>query len=249
MTGDRSAYCAYSILSTGTMSADPADPESTLEQTDLVPELSHQPHVHEPKPQHHDSAPTYPLSRQLTGSSHVHIGFFDPEGVEQLRRRLSRQSESESQSRVRLEASRGHGQKHRRHSVSSEVTLVMTDGSFDLEKTLRNVMRKYVHSQRAISGTWLISSLRLDESDIKRRELGVSFQDLRVVGLGASASYQETLGSSLNPLNLLRKLQGRLHPETRDLISGFDGVVRPGEMLCEYWYFADLYRVYAKARG
>ena len=75
--------------------------------------------------------------------------------------------------------------------------------------------------------------LRLDESDIKRRELGVVFQDLRVVGLGASASFQQTLGSALNPLNLVKNVQGVLHPATRDILTGFDGVVRPGEMLCE----------------
>ena len=76
--------------------------------------------------------------------------------------------------------------------------------------------------------------IRIDESDIKRRELGVMFKDLRVVGLGASASYQETLGSALNPLNFLRSLRGALRPATRDILTGFEGVVRPGEMLCEY---------------
>ena len=73
---------------------------------------------------------------------------------------------------------------------------------------------------------------RLDESDIKRRELGVSFQNLRVVGLGASALHQETFGSALNPLNFVRKCREVLHPATRDILSGFEGVVRPGEMLC-----------------
>lgn len=57
------------------------------------------------------------------------------------------------------------------------------------------------------------------------------FKDLRVVGLGASASYQSTFGSSLNPLNLVNNIRTSLHPATRDILNGFDGVVRPGEML------------------
>lgn len=77
---------------------------------------------------------------------------------------------------------------------------------------------------------------RLDEHDIKRREIGVLFKDLRVVGVGASASYQPTFGSSLNPLNFLNNFRGSLRPATRDILAGFEGVVRPGEMLCESIY-------------
>lgn len=72
---------------------------------------------------------------------------------------------------------------------------------------------------------------RGDESDIKRRELGVSFEDLRVVGLGSATSYQETLGSMLNLLSFFRSFHEHRHPALRDILSGFDGVVRPGEML------------------
>ena len=79
---------------------------------------------------------------------------------------------------------------------------------------------------------------RLDESDIKRRELGVSFQNLRVVGLGAAASHQETFGSALNPLNFVRNFREVLHPATRDILTGFEGVVRPGEMLCRCFLWA-----------
>ena len=74
---------------------------------------------------------------------------------------------------------------------------------------------------------------RLDEMDIKRRELGVAFRDLRVVGVGSSASYQSTFGSSINPLNAFRGIRDALHPATRDILSGFEGVVRPGEMMRE----------------
>jgi hypothetical protein len=50
---------------------------------------------------------------------------------------------------------------------------------------------------------------RKGEAGIKWRELGVAFENLRVIGLRASASYQSTLGSLLNPLNHLSAIRHR----------------------------------------
>ena len=72
---------------------------------------------------------------------------------------------------------------------------------------------------------------RREEALITQRSIGVAFQNLRVVGLGASASYQPTLGSLLNPLSVLENVQNIRHPALRDILSGFEGVVRPGEMI------------------
>jgi ATP-binding cassette subfamily G (WHITE) protein 2 (SNQ2) len=72
---------------------------------------------------------------------------------------------------------------------------------------------------------------RKEEAHIKNRELGVMFRDLRVVGLGASASYQLTLGSLFNPFSVLEAIQEARHPPVRDILTGFEGVVRPGQML------------------
>lgn len=72
---------------------------------------------------------------------------------------------------------------------------------------------------------------RRGEADIKSRELGVLFDQLRVVGKGTSSSLQSTLGSRLNPMNLSRVVRDFRYPHLRDIISGFQGVVRPGEML------------------
>jgi ATP-binding cassette, subfamily G (WHITE), member 2, SNQ2 len=73
--------------------------------------------------------------------------------------------------------------------------------------------------------------IRRDEAEILPRELGVLFQNLKVVGLGAAASFQPTLGSLLNPMMILEQLQTLRHPPLRDILSGFEGVIRPGEML------------------
>ncbi|KAJ7261710.1 ABC-2 type transporter-domain-containing protein [Mycena haematopus] len=99
-----------------------------------------------------------------------------------------------------------------KQTTDSDVTLG-TDGPFDLEKTFKFIQKK------------------LEDANIDRRELGVIFQDLRVVGLGASASHQPTLGSTLNPLSILEQIRAFRHPPLRNILEGFSGVVRPGEML------------------
>ncbi|KAF8623914.1 hypothetical protein AX15_006135 [Amanita polypyramis BW_CC] len=97
-------------------------------------------------------------------------------------------------------------------SSTSDVTITV-DGNFNLEKTLQRVVK------------------RLDEANIKTRELGVMFRDLRVLGLGSSASYMPTLGSALNPFVMLENIQNIRHPPLQTILSEFEGVVRPGEML------------------
>ena len=72
---------------------------------------------------------------------------------------------------------------------------------------------------------------RRDRAGIQSRELGVMFKDLRVVGLGAAASFQPTFGSFFNPKIILEKIRTIRHPPLRDILSGFEGVIRPGEML------------------
>ncbi|KAK0494589.1 pleiotropic drug resistance ABC transporter [Armillaria luteobubalina] len=70
-----------------------------------------------------------------------------------------------------------------------------------------------------------------DDAQVKARELGIVFRNLRVVGMGASSSHQPTLGTVLDPRSILNIIQRIRHPPVRDIISGFEGVVRPGEML------------------
>ncbi|KAI9428628.1 pleiotropic drug resistance ABC transporter [Lactarius indigo] len=115
-------------------------------------------------------------------------GYFDEEGVGQLRRTLTHLSEP----------ALGPGTVF---SESSETLSVPATGPFDFEKTLRTIM-KGIHS----------------------RELGVMFKDLRVVGLGAATSYQPTFG-------IFEKIQASRHPPLRDILIGFEGVVRPGKFV------------------
>ncbi|EUC56947.1 pleiotropic drug resistance ABC transporter [Rhizoctonia solani AG-3 Rhs1AP] len=72
---------------------------------------------------------------------------------------------------------------------------------------------------------------RMDEEGIKHRELGVGFVDLTVRGLGAAAKYQDTLLSMLSPAQWLQKLNELRHPPVKDILAGFTGTVKSGEML------------------
>jgi ATP-binding cassette, subfamily G (WHITE), member 2, SNQ2 len=79
----------------------------------------------------------------------------------------------------------------------------------------------------------LILAYRKDEAELKSREVGVMFENLRVVGLGSSSSYQSTFGSLFDPFVMLEKIQNLRHPPIKDILTDFEGTVKPGEMLCE----------------
>ncbi|KAF9817918.1 hypothetical protein IEO21_03112 [Rhodonia placenta] len=119
------------------------------------------------------------------------------------------------------------------YSATTESTIAPEDADFDFAVSLQDVVDKCVIHRRppAAPLPHLSCHARIDWSDVKRRELGVLFDNLRVVGLGTSAAQQPTMGSILNPVNWLSGIQHIRHPATRDILNGFEGVVKPGEML------------------
>jgi ATP-binding cassette subfamily G (WHITE) protein 2 (SNQ2) len=87
-------------------------------------------HPHSPHPPS-ASIPMTALKRtdsQSSGAAHVDIGHFDPEGVANLRRSMTRQSQ----------------QVNRTSIAESEATLNVDDGNFDFEKVLRAAMKRRV---------------------------------------------------------------------------------------------------------
>ncbi|KAL1743665.1 ABC-2 type transporter-domain-containing protein [Schizophyllum fasciatum] len=153
----------------------------------------------------------------------VDIGHFDSQGVAELRRTLSRASQSGIHPNDLTLQDLSPGSKAASITVS-ESTLPNegadasgakkseADG-FDFERILREIV-----ARRA-------------DADIESRELGVVFEDLSVTGVGSAAAYQPTLGSMFNPVDIVHGLQGIRHPPTRQILSGFEGVIRPGEMV------------------
>ncbi|RDB26892.1 Brefeldin A resistance protein [Hypsizygus marmoreus] len=133
--------------------------------------------------------------------SRVNIGSFDPTGVEELRRTLTQRS------------IKAHNEKGSFSSSGTTLTGINVEEDFDFEKTIRHIVRKR------------------DEANIQPRELGVMFRDLRVVGAGIANSFQPTLGSLFSYRHLMDQIQAFRHPPLVNILSGFEGVVRPGQML------------------
>lgn len=183
----------------------------------------------EPRSQSPATIHTAPRRNSLV--SHVSLDFFDPAGVEQLRRTVSRMSAAVNTNNIpdvpiqKITS---------RSTVDTTTTLAAPKGDepFDLERTLRTVMKRYLAPAHLVcfeaNG---IYRHRKEKSNIHRRELGVMFQDLRVIGLGSAENYQSTFGSLFNPRVLLQSLRETRKPPLRDILSGFEGAVRPGEML------------------
>ncbi|KAF9242313.1 ABC-2 type transporter-domain-containing protein [Melanogaster broomeanus] len=95
----------------------------------------------------------------------------------------------------------------------SSIATVLGDDEFDFETLLKDLVK------------------RCTDDGIQKRELGLMFKDLRVVGIGARASFQPTFGSLFSPNTIMRGIDAVRHPPIRDILSGFEGVVTPGEML------------------
>lgn len=157
--------------------------------------------------------------------SHVDVEFFDPTGVQELRRTLTEKSIQERTHRT-----------HTRTSESTDTTLRVEEENFDFGRALRQVVKKWALIHFPHYFLLMSFPIRRDEASIQARELGVLFRSLKVVGLGASASFQPTLASIVSPKNLLTAIQEARHPAVRDILSGFEGLIRPGEMLCPSFF-------------
>ncbi|KAJ6512945.1 pleiotropic drug resistance ABC transporter [Mycena sanguinolenta] len=151
------------------------------------------------------------MSREARRTSvRISVDHFDPEGFQDLRRSISVASNRRNSKRQ----SKRYSQLQGIPSDSNATLNVVHEAEpFDFEKTLKFIQGK------------------MEDAEVEGRELGVVFQDLRVVGLGASVSYMPTLGSMLNPLSIFESIRTLRHPPLRNILEGFSGVVRPGEML------------------
>lgn len=68
-----------------------------------------------------------------------------------------------------------------------------------------------------------------DKDQAKRRDLGVTWKNLTVKGIGADAAINENVGSQFNIPKLIK--EGRTKPPLRTLVDNSHGCVKPGEML------------------
>jgi ATP-binding cassette subfamily G (WHITE) protein 2 (SNQ2) len=113
-------------------------------------------------------------------------------------------------------------------AVSAIETLVGDDFRFD--KFLQDKWDRAAQAGIDCRDTGVVFKVCSSYPVLPHRDTDAA-QDLRVVGLGAAAKYQDTILSILNPLQLLDAIQNVRHPPVKNILSGFEGVVRPGEML------------------
>jgi hypothetical protein len=87
---------------------------------------------------------TYGMPKEHVSAtpSHVNLDHFDPEGVQALRRSMSRASESRQP--VQAPAPPLPNRQQTRGSEHSEATLRPGDGPFNFEKTLRTVIQRSI---------------------------------------------------------------------------------------------------------
>ena len=207
-----------------TAGAGSSQPQQWDFPADMSP-TTRQQHIHllptaEFRPPHHHGEDEVPLASLEKTHSRVSMGFFDPEGVRKLSRTLSRLSAQSNE-----EPSSEEGPE------ISEDALKPGGDRFDFGKAVKVYLRKYVLRVSSTRDILNAFAFRRGEAGIKTRQLGVLFENLGVVGLGASASHQQTLGSIFNPMNIVRAIQYLRHPPLRDILTDFEGVIRPGEML------------------
>jgi len=181
----------------------------------------------------HDSKHPASTSRPRGNSnvSRVDLHFFDPDGVGELQRTLTKQAEQEKFERAHTHTEPVHDPEQGRLSIqSSDETL--NDQPFDFQKTLDRFVRMFVFLILFLVFYQCTSlSSRREEHNIKPRSLGIVFRDLRVSGLTAASPYFPTLGSMFNPMSMLENVQSLRHPNIKDILSGFEGVAKPGEMI------------------
>ena len=106
------------------------------------------------------------------------------------------------------------------------------DESVDFGEALRHSVKLCVKAFSFLLG--LINHLvSRKDANVKSRNLGVVFHDLEVIGKGTSALYQPTIGTIFNPVCTVENVRAARQAPLKTILTGFEGVVKPGEMLCQ----------------
>ncbi|KAF8598979.1 pleiotropic drug resistance ABC transporter [Ceratobasidium sp. AG-I] len=177
----------------------------------------------------------HPLQPRKSRTDSVRADYFDTEGCAALTRTLSRMSQQSD------EPAPGSPIRHRRRGSSFRQIEEAIPPSPQPANTPGEAAQSGSSGQGTVVGPSdekfdfgdrLKAALnRMDDEDIKKRELGVGFVALTVRGLGAAAKYQPTIFSAFSLKAIRQSIHEARHPPVKDILSNFAGVVRSGEML------------------
>ncbi|KZS96568.1 pleiotropic drug resistance ABC transporter [Sistotremastrum niveocremeum HHB9708] len=196
------------------------------------PASDDRPHRQRTRPEHQHTIPQPQLSRVDSRAEHVPFDFFDQDGCADLvlQRQVTGASQrsskkGRSRSRARSNASALHPA---RESIPEPVTHASSSSGASGAGTL---VGEGAEEDFQFDG-WLQTQWDAARGQgIECRQAGITFKDLRVVGLGATAKHQDTIFSILSPMRMLDFAKELRHPPKKDILTGFEGTVRPGEML------------------
>lgn len=99
-------------------------------------------HNHAANHHEHPPHPHHPRPRRQSTASRVSVDFFDPEGMIEIRRTLTQDRAYQEKDEKPRAASTGGS------STDSDNTLAAGGDGFDLEKTIRQIVRRYVVQTR-----------------------------------------------------------------------------------------------------
>jgi ATP-binding cassette, subfamily G (WHITE), member 2, PDR len=130
----------------------------------------------------------------------------------------------------------------RRDDEVQELARAMTRKSIAASSVGENVNPVYASSDSRLNPNsdnfsakaWAKAVLNIQSQEADKnpmRTAGVAFRDLNVFGFGAATDYQKTVGSIWgSTAGIARKLLN-IGQRRIDILRGFEGIVRPGEIL------------------
>ena len=175
----------------------------------------------------------------------VPMNTLDPEGVNNLFRRLSTRTRrsntqrhsnfvgpsADSASYVAFgEASPNFASPYMNASDSKFVTEAdVTSNSAGVEATYDPFDEKHKFDL-----SYLLREVyrEMAERGTEQRSMGIAFRDLRVTGYGTGAQLNETFGSCLMlPIRMISNIREMMHRPVKTILQDIEGCVKPGEML------------------
>ncbi|WFD22771.1 hypothetical protein MEQU1_001448 [Malassezia equina] len=184
--------------------------------------------------------------RRSASRKSVPINILDPEGVQELSRRLSGRTH-------RGTIKRAHGEsaitpvvgspiapakelEHSNDNLSPHLinTPMMPDESSKPEQDNLVLTPNPFDENSKFDLARLLQETyaQSDERGNERRTMGIAFRDVRVTGFGTGAQLNETFGSLLiSPLRIISGIRSMLHRPIKNILVDVEGCVKPGEML------------------
>ena len=154
-------------------------------------------------------------SRRRRSRKSVPIESLDPQGVQELSRRLSKGRSNAPITGI-LQTPQ-HSVLPEEDEKKDEVLTIDPfdeENKFDLARLLREMYQAS------------------DERGNLRRTMGIAFRDLTVTGVGSGVELNQTFGSLLtSPLRIVSGIRAMMNPPIKTIIQDFEGCVKPGEML------------------